>query len=168
MNPAEATAQLSAGEEVAQFAHDEARQRAAGVVVVGARQEGLQVLGEDSVQNRGLGLPALPGLGDGVHRLDGWLGPGAECGFVDWPWRARRQVLDRRAWGVPEPTPMMIRFPTRPATAGFTLLLLLTCTTGCALPRTEPSAAAEDAMRDDRPVAGSVVTMVIGGISCPQ
>ncbi len=51
MHAAEAPAELSAVEEVAEFADHEARQRVARLVVEGLGEEGGEVFGEDSVQS---------------------------------------------------------------------------------------------------------------------
>ena len=48
MHAALPAAELSAGEEVAEFAHHEAWQRVARLVVGGLGEEGFEVLGEDS------------------------------------------------------------------------------------------------------------------------
>ncbi len=81
MHTAEAAAELSAVEEVAEFAHHEARQRVARLVVGCAGEEGGEVLGEDLVQSGGLGLPTARRAGESSHiaewqRSGEWLHTG--------------------------------------------------------------------------------------------
>jgi hypothetical protein len=71
MNAAEAPTQESTGQEVAQLAHHETRQRAARLIGEDAGEEGFEMVGEHAVQSGCLWFAAPPDVGESCH-IEKW------------------------------------------------------------------------------------------------